>query len=106
MAEPPGAIAVIEEGGEPVIRLSGEIDSLAVATYEHDSSALPDGYRPPAVIDASAVTFLDCRGLRFLLRTTRAARTAGRQPVLRRPARAVRRVVDVAGAGHLFTMTL
>ena len=58
----------------------------------------------PAVIDASAVTFLDCRGLRFLLRATDDPARAGARPVLRRPARVVRRLVDLAGADGRFTV--
>jgi anti-anti-sigma factor len=100
----PGRIAVVDEGGRPVIRLSGEIDTLVVEAYERH---LPGACgRPPAVIDASEVTFLDGRGLRFLVRTTRAARRAGAHPVLRSPARVVRRVVDLTGSAGTFTITL
>jgi anti-anti-sigma factor len=94
----PGSIAVVEEGGVRVLRLSGEIDSQVVAAYGNGSPS-------PAVIDASGVTFLDCRGLRFLVRQTGAARRAGGELVLRRPARVVRRVLDATGSGGLFTIT-
>jgi anti-anti-sigma factor len=100
-----GMIAIVEEGGVRVIRLSGEIDSQVVATYEESPTALTDRVHPADVIDASAVTFLDGRGLRFLVRRTGASRRAGGRPVLRRPARIVRRVVDIAGAADLFTIT-
>jgi anti-anti-sigma factor len=102
--ELPGGIAVVDEGGQRVIRLTGEIDSLVVAAYEESAAA--DRYGPPQVIDASDVTFLDGRGLRFLVRRTRDAQNAGGHPVLRRPAHVVQRVVEVAGAAHLFTITL
>jgi anti-anti-sigma factor len=100
----PGRIAVVDEDGQPVIRLSGEIDALVIDAYERGLPGLGD--RPPVVIDASEVTFLDGRGLRFLVRTTRAARRAGGHPVLRRPARVVRRVVDLSGSAGTFTITL
>jgi anti-anti-sigma factor len=103
--EQTGAIAIVEEGGERVIRLSGEIDSQVVADYEESQTAMTDRFRPANVIDASAVTFLDGRGLRFLIRRTRASRCAGGRPVLRHPARVVRRIVDMAGAADLFTIT-
>jgi anti-anti-sigma factor len=103
--EHPGVIAIVDEGGERIIRLSGEIDSAAVAAYEKSPTALPDRFRPASIVDASAVTFLDGRGLRFLVRRTRASRCAGVPPVLRRPTRVVRRVVDLAGAAELFTIT-
>jgi anti-anti-sigma factor len=100
--EPAGAIAVIEEDGVAVIRLCGEIDEAVVAAY--DDAELPG--RRPAVIDASGVTFLDGRGLRFLLRSTEVTRSGGVRPVLRRPARVVRRLIDLAGVRSCFTITL
>ena len=97
-----GCIAVVDEDGVSVLCLHGEIDSMAVAAY--DETATSTGARP-CVIDASDVTFLDARGLRLLVRETRAARGSGCRPVLRRPTRVVRRVIDVTGTGELFTIT-
>jgi anti-anti-sigma factor len=95
-----GGIAVVEERGVPVARLHGEIDGTVVAACDRGQAA------PfPSVIDASAVTFLDCRGLRFLIDRTRAVRRAGGRPELRRPPRVVRRVLDLTGAGELFLVT-
>lgn len=99
---PMGSIDVEEEGGVAVLRLSGEIDAAAVAAYDRTH---PLDATAPAIIDASRVTFLDCRGLRFLVRESAAARRAGRAPSLRRPPRVVRRVLDATGAGGLFTIT-
>ena len=98
---PQGVIAVIEEDGVPVMRLTGEIDARAVDAYDRGCPAPPVPGTLAAVIDASAVTFLDGRGLRFLLRFAR----AGTRPVLRRPTRIVRRVVDMADAGGWFVVT-
>jgi anti-anti-sigma factor len=100
---PAGCISVVDEGGVPVLRLRGEIDDTAVAAW--DAVPHEGADRLPAVIDAEGVTFLDCRGLRFLVRQTRAARRAGGEQVLRRPARVVRRVLDATGSGGLFTIT-
>ena len=96
----PGAISLVDEGGVRVLRLCGEIDSTVVAAYEDATAG------QAAVVDASRVTFLDCRGLGLLVRRTQEARRSGQRPVLRHPARIVRRVVDIAGAGGLFTITL
>ena len=93
-----GEIAIVEERGVPVARLRGDIDSVVVAAYDRRGPF-------PAVIDASGVTFLDCRGLGFLIRQTRAARRDGSRPLLRRPPRIVRRVIDLADATELFTLT-
>ena len=81
-------------------------DAFAKASFHWSRIAAYD--QPeifPSVIDASGVTFLDCRGLGFLIRQTGAARRAGRRPLLRRPPRIVRRVIDLAEANELFTVT-
>lgn len=95
-------ITVTVEDGVSVLCLHGEIDSAAVAAY--DQAGAPSG-APPCVIDASDVTFLDARGLRLLVRETRAARSGGCRPVLRRPTRVVRRVIGISGTEELFTIT-
>jgi anti-anti-sigma factor len=97
-----GTITVVEDGGELVVRLTGEIDSLVVAAQ--GGAATSAGALVPAVVDASAVTFLDGRGLRLLVRLAEGARRAGRPLVLRRPTRPVRRVLEVAGVAALFTV--
>jgi anti-anti-sigma factor len=103
----PGRIAVVDEPGVSVLRLHGEIDSAAVAAYDDacDTGTPAGSSPPPSVIDASDVTFLDCRGLRLLVRATGASRRSGCRPVLRRPTRVVRRVIDVTGTEELFTIT-
>jgi anti-anti-sigma factor len=98
----PGCIAVVDEDGVSVLCLHGEIDSAAVAAWDEQAALTGT---PPCVIDASDVTFLDARGLRLLVRETRAAQGSGCRPVLRRPTRVVRRVIDVTGTEELFTIT-
>lgn len=94
---PAGSIALVDEDGVPVLRLRGDIDTLTVAAYDHAAHAPGPA---PAVIDASDVTFLDGRGVRFLVRQASAAG----HPVLRRPPRVVRRVIDAVGAAGLFVV--
>jgi len=101
----PGSIDLVVEEGRPVLRLTGEIDSSVVDAYEFEA-AMGAVDHSPAVVDASAVPFLDGRGLQFLTRVPGDARSTGGDPVLRRPARAVRRIVDLTGAAGLFTITL
>jgi anti-anti-sigma factor len=98
--QPAGCISVVDEGGVPVLRLAGEIDEVAVATYRDEVAGAA-----PAVVDVSAVTFLDCRGLRFLVRQTRGTRRAGGVPVLRRPPRVVRRLLEATGSRELFSFS-
>jgi len=95
----PGGIDLVEEAGGPVLRLHGEVDSLAVAAWQATSRTCG---RPAVAVDATAATFLDCRGLRLLVRETEGTRRAGRVPELRGPSRNVRRVVELTGAQPLF----
>ncbi|TWH72622.1 STAS domain-containing protein [Modestobacter roseus] len=95
-----GGIDLVEEGGVPVLRLHGEVDTTVVEAW--DAGAAPGSRRAEAV-DLSRTTFLDCRGLRLLVRETAAARRAGRLPELRRPSSTVRRLVEATGASPLFT---
>jgi anti-anti-sigma factor len=98
-----GRIELVEQDGVPVLRLRGEVDSLAVAAWQ---AAAPEAPRAAVAIDASEATFLDCRGLRLLLHETAEARRSGRLPELRRPSRVVRRLVEMTGAAPLFATVL
>ena len=98
-----GEIDLVEQDGVQVLRLRGEVDRLVVAAWE---AAAPPAPRAAVAVDASAATFLDCRGLRFLLQETAVTRRSGRLPELRRPPRVVRRLVETAGAGPLFAVVL
>ncbi|OMQ15355.1 hypothetical protein A7K94_0210060, partial [Modestobacter sp. VKM Ac-2676] len=55
-----GGIDLVEEGGVPVLRLHGEVDSLVVEAW--DAVAAAPGARPAQAVDLSRATFLDCRG--------------------------------------------
>jgi anti-anti-sigma factor len=95
----PGRIDLVDEDGGAVLRLHGEVDTLVVAAWQ---ASTPPGARAPVAVDVSAATFLDCRGLRLLVQETEGARRAGRVPELRRPSRAVQRLLEVVGATPLF----
>ncbi|MGY1828677.1 MULTISPECIES: STAS domain-containing protein [unclassified Blastococcus] len=96
---PLGDIDLVDEESGPVLRLRGEVDSTVVAIW--DAVRRSPGHAPVAV-DVSGTTFLDARGLRLVVRETEVTRRSGRLPELRRPSAAVRRLVDIAGAGPLF----
>ena len=98
-SEPLGDIDLVDGEAGPVLRLRGAVDTAVVALW--DATRRSHG-REPVAVDLSATTFLDCRGLRLVVRETEAARRSGRLPELRRPSRSVRRLVDLAGATPLF----
>ncbi|MEU2350806.1 STAS domain-containing protein [Modestobacter sp. NPDC049651] len=97
----PGRIDLVEEDGVAVLRLHGEIDTLVVDAWD-DARGTADDARTADAVDLSAATFLDCRGLRLIVRQTDQVRRDGRVPELRRPSRMVRRMLEVAGAAPLF----
>jgi anti-anti-sigma factor len=96
-----GAIRLVEEAGEPVLRLVGDIDGSVVSAYQLRAT---DGGAPVAtrVVDASAVTYLDCRALRFLAQ--QAGADDHRPVLLLRPTRVVRRLVDLTGSAARFAI--
>jgi anti-anti-sigma factor len=94
-----GVIDLVEQDGVQVLRLRGEVDGLVVAAWQATAPGTP---RAAVAVDASAATFLDCRGLRLLVQETAEARRSGRLPELRRPSRMVRRMVEIAGAAPMF----
>lgn len=102
-AAPPGAIAILEQDGERVMVLSGEIDVVAVQAFEARMGFA--GQAPStsvAVADVTAVTFIDCCGLGFLVRCTQSARDSGQRPVLRGTTAPVERVLRLTGLTSLF----
>jgi anti-anti-sigma factor len=94
-----GTIELVDEESGPVLRLRGEVDSAVVALWDASDQG---SSREAVAVDVSGTTFLDCRGLRLVVRETEATRRSGRIPELRSPSRFVRRLVDIAGAGPLF----
>ena len=96
---PLGTIDLVDEEAGPVLRLSGEVDASVVAIW--NATDRRHG-RAPVAVDLSGTTFLDCRGLRLVVREAEEARRCGRIPEVRHPSRSVRRLVDIAGAAPLF----
>jgi anti-anti-sigma factor len=95
-----GTIELVDEEAGPVLRLRGEVDSAVVARWDASDQR---GGREAVAVDVSATTFLDCRGLRLVVRETECARQAGRVVELRRPSNCVRRLVGITGADRLFS---
>jgi len=102
----PGRITVEADGVGRVLRLSGEIDTAAVAVFgeQHPGGGLEADPEAPLItaVDLSAVTFLSSAGLSFLIRATRRSRQAGQLPALRGLARPARQVMEIAGVTGMF----
>jgi anti-anti-sigma factor len=89
--------ASVDENGERVITLDGELDISNVDTVEgqlrpllHDNGAAP-------IFDLSALTFMDSSGIAMLLRA--AERTGA--ITIRKPSRVVQQIIDSAGLGEI-----
>jgi anti-anti-sigma factor len=88
-----------------VLVRSGEINMSTVQAFEARSGCSLQVLSPitsVAVADVTAVTFIACSGLSFLVRCTQAARASGRRPLLRGPTLPVQRVLRLTGLTALF----
>ncbi len=92
------------EEGSRTIRLRGELDTSTAGDLIAvlDPLAAEDG---DVVLELSDLTFMDSSGLHVLLRTARDLDGRGRL-ILRDPTRAVRRILDLAGAARSGGLTL
>jgi anti-anti-sigma regulatory factor len=94
-----GSITLVrEDGGGPVLVLTGEIDTAVLADFARTAGTEAT---PVAAIDAGAVTLLSATAVDLLLRHLQAAGAVGLRPVLRRSNPHVDRVLvllDVADA--------
>jgi anti-anti-sigma factor len=102
---PPGEISVDNENEQPVLHLAGEIDTVVVQVFEQSigySGHDPDERYAFAVVDVSAVTFIDASGLSFLVRQTKATSDSATRPVLRRAPAQVKKLLKVTGLQQLF----
>lgn len=101
-----GSIWTVHEDGGAVLHLRGEVDDIAVSEYEAAArtSGGSGAHRGVVVaVEASAVTFMNAAALRFVLRETAPLVSTGRRPVLRRPSRPVRLVLELADLSDVFT---
>lgn len=84
-----------------VLVLSGEID-----TYTASELASRLGDEPVvAVVDLSAVTFIDSSGLRTLIEADRSRKNDGARFVLRSPSAPVQRLLEISGLSGHFDVT-
>ena len=99
MAPLPEFSYVLDNGfGEPVCRLSGDIDLASIAGLEAAIAAAEEaapGGR--VVLDMSKVTFLDSTGLKVLVAAHHRSEQDDRRLVLVRPADPVIRILKITG---------
>jgi anti-anti-sigma factor len=89
--------------GRATVRLAGELD---LTSHEIVHRALQEAAstRTEAILDLSRVTFIDGAGLRCLLTAQRDACAANQRLIIRRPPRALRRLLDLTGLWPLLEL--
>jgi anti-anti-sigma factor len=96
-----GVEAAGDEGGVPVVRLTGEID---ISNAEPLGDALEAIVGPDArrlVVDLDGLDFMDSAGIAMLLRT--AARVDSVE--IRNPSEVMRRIIECTGLTGIFRVT-
>jgi anti-sigma B factor antagonist len=93
-----------ELDGRPVLSVSGEIDLAIAGRFAEELESLVGANGSSAVVDLSAVEFIDSSGIRELLKAKSTAETAGGDLVLLSPSPACRRVLEISGVWSNFTV--
>lgn len=100
---PEFAVTTSAEGAAVVVTVRGELDiGSAPVLREALLRLIADDAVPDLVVDGSGVAFVDSSGLAVLLMASRRWSSAGKRVVLRRPSKALRRIVELTGATRAF----
>ena len=88
--------------GRLTIHLEGELDHHSARRGMADIERLLDEYMPrDAILDMSALTFMDSAGIALILRTERRMRRAGGRASVENPAQQPLRVLDAVGIDRM-----
>jgi anti-anti-sigma factor len=99
LAIPEFRTAMLSLNGEATIVVKGEIDVATAPVLSARLDEAINGCRGRVVVDVTAMSFIDSRGLSAL---AQAVRALGDRPlVLRRPTSTTRRLLDITGLSSL-----
>jgi anti-sigma B factor antagonist len=105
LIDPGGSRARLEEvfdaTGEPVLKVSGELDLSNVGSIRTAIEATVGRAVDRIVFDLSELRFMDSSGLAMLLAVAERVRTLE----LRRPPETVRRVIELTGLASAFVIS-
>ena len=94
-----------ELDGRPVLAVSGEIDLAVAGRFAEELENLVSGNGGGnALVDLSAVEFIDSSGIRELLKAKGTAQESGADLLLLSPSAACRRVLEISGVWGNFTV--
>jgi anti-anti-sigma factor len=97
---PPMVIEAAVSAGTATIVSSGELDAATTPLLARRLAQILAVGPQRLVFDMAGVGFIDCAAARLIVGTGRCLPT-GRQPVIRRPSLAVRRMLELTGlAAH------
>jgi anti-sigma B factor antagonist len=90
------SVRLTEDGGWPVLRVTGELDVTVAPTLRHALSAVRPGPGQWLVVDVSQLGFIDVSGVRLLITADQQLRAAGSSGLaVRGAAGIVRRVFEL-----------
>lgn len=89
-----------------VVDLAGEVDMLTAPELRQQLGQAMGAPGTVVVVEASAVTFMDCAGLRELLAAHTRLAAGGRTLVLRSPSPPVARLLELTGLTVTFEAAL
>jgi anti-anti-sigma factor len=98
-----GAIAVVELAGELDLHESKRLGAALSQLLDEPSREGPGGPLEAIELDAGALTFIDSAGVRAVLLARTAAADVGVDFRFARVSPAIRRIVEIAGAGELLS---
>lgn len=91
-----------QRGLAAYLRLTGEIDMVTSPVLETWLRGAEGNKSNGIVVDLEHVTFMDTSGLHAFLRAAERARRSGRDFAIVKPPAVIRRLLQAAGATHLF----
>jgi anti-sigma B factor antagonist len=98
--EPPLAVEETMTDGTVMVVIRGELDLTTTPLLCRHLAQIRDGRPRRLVFDMSGVDFMDCATARLIARTALFL-PEGRRPVIQRPSRVVRRLLELTGvAAH------
>jgi len=86
-----------------LVRVSGELDLTSAPALKSELDAARDK-EATAVLDLSAVSFIDSTGLHLLLEASRSSATNGWAFFIVRPSEAVERLIELSRTADLLTL--
>ena len=89
-------------GSWAVVRIEGEIDFCAADRLQESLLRITRAHGPRLLLDLSAVSFMDCAGLRALVLTLRHAELCGWSMHVIAASAMVRKIITLSGRRMLF----